>query len=313
MQFNVEPIDATLGARVTGVDLATLDDATFDALYQVFLEYGVLVFPEQHLSDEAQDAFARRFGEIERTSPGQKGAIMRISNEKPEGGVFEQDEYRYKVLRGNEGWHTDSTYMPLASKVAMLSALVVPSKGGETGFADMRAAWDEMDSALQERLEGMSAHHSLYYSQSKIGYKFETDNQYGFHDKGAPLRPVVKVHPETGRKSLYTGRHAYGIPGLSEEESEKLLRETLDEACQPPRLYTHEWEVGDVVVWDNRCVMHRACPYDTSEARTLRGSRIAGDPESELAPTFADDRAEAFNPSDSNVTKMMDEVDASRG
>lgn len=312
MQFNVKAIDATLGARVTGVDLATMDDATFDALYEVFLEYGVLVFPEQHLSDEAQDKFARRFGEIERTSPGQKGAIMRITNESPEGGVFAEDEYRYKVLRGNEGWHTDSTYMPLASKVAMLAAIVVPSKGGETGFADMRAAWDEMDPSLQARLEGLSAHHSLYYSQSRLGYKFDTDQQYGFHDKGAPLRPIVKVHPETGRKSLYTGRHAYGIPGLSAEESETLLQETLEQACQPPRIYLHQWAVGDIVVWDNRCVMHRACPYDTSEVRSLRGSRIAGDPESELAPTFADERANAFNPSTTNITRGMEEVDANR-
>ena len=310
MQFKVEPIDATLGARVTDVDLSALDDATFGALYEAFLKYGILVFPGQHLSDEAQDRFARRFGEIERTSPGQTSAIMRITNENPDGGVFEEDEYRYKVLRGNEGWHTDSTYMPLASKVAMLAALVVPSKGGETGFADMRAAWDAMDPALQTKLAGLSAHHSLYYSQSKLGYQFETDNQYGFHDKGAPLRPVVKVHPETGRKSLYTGRPAYGIPGLSEEESETLLRETLEQACQPPRVYAHTWEVGDIVVWDNRCVMHRACPYDTREVRSLRGSRIAGDPESEQAPTFADERAKAFSPSASNVTKAMEEADA---
>ena len=261
MQFKVEPIDATLGARVTDVDLSALDDATFGALYEAFLKYGILVFPGQHLSDEAQDRFARRFGEIERTSPGQTSAIM-------------------------------------------------PSKGGETGFADMRAAWDAMDPALQTKLEGLSAHHSLYYSQSKLGYQFETDNQYGFHDKGAPLRPVVKVHPETGRKSLYTGRHAYGIPGLSEEESETLLRETLEQACQPPRVYAHTWEVGDIVVWDNRCVMHRACPYDTREVRSLRGSRIAGDPESEQAPTFADERAKAFSPSASNVTKAMEEADA---
>ena len=312
MPFDVEPIDATLGARVTGVDLGNLDDATFDALYEVFLEYGVLVFPAQHLTDDAQDRFARRFGEIERTSPGQKGAIMRITNERPEGGVFAEDEYRYKVLRGNEGWHTDSTYMPLASKVAMLSAIAVPTKGGETGFADMRAGWDAMDPALQDKLEGLSAHHSLYYSQSRIGYKFETDQQYGFHDKGAPLRPVVKVHPETGRKSLYTGRHAYGIPGLSEEDSETLLQETLEQACQPPRTYHHQWEVGDVVVWDNRCVMHRACPYDTREVRSLRGSRIAGDLESEFAPTFADTRANAFNPTTSNVTLGMKEADAQR-
>ncbi|MCH9675924.1 MAG: TauD/TfdA family dioxygenase, partial [Gammaproteobacteria bacterium] len=240
----------------------------------------------------------------------QTGGTMPISNHKPDGTVLAEDEYRFKVLRGNEGWHTDSTYMPLASKVAMLAALVVPPEGGETGFADMRAAWDAMDPSLQQRLEGLSAYHSLYYSQEQAGFKFKTDNEYGLHDKGAPLRPIVKTHPETGRKSLYTGRHAYGIPGMSAEASEQLLSETLEEACQPPRTYTHRWEVGDVVVWDNRCVMHRACPYDTRQPRVLRGSRIAGDPESELAPTHRDERADGFDPSNSNITKVMVERDA---
>ncbi|MBT6276574.1 MAG: TauD/TfdA family dioxygenase [Chromatiales bacterium] len=313
MNFNVEPIDATLGACVTGLDLSALDDTVFEALYQTFLEHGVLVFPAQHLSDDAQEQFARRFGDIERTSPNQTRGVSQISNQKPDGSVLSKDEFRYKVLRGNEGWHTDSTYMPLASKVAMLSALVVPPEGGETGFADMRAAWDALDPATQEQLEGMSAHHSLYYSQAQAAYTFNTDNQYGLHDKGAPLRPMVKTHPETGRKSLYTGRHAYGIPGLSAEESERLLSETLENACQAPRTYVHKWQVGDLVVWDNRCVMHRACPYDTRKARVLRGSRIAGDPASELAPTSADERANAFHPSTSNVTKVMDEIDAQDG
>jgi alpha-ketoglutarate-dependent taurine dioxygenase len=306
----VAPIDATLGARVTGVDLANLDDAAFAAIYKEFLEYGVLIFPDQNLSDEAQAQFALRFGEIERVSPQQKGATMQVSNQKPDGTVLGEDEFRYKVLRGNEGWHTDSTYMPLASKVAMLAALVVPPEGGETAFADMRAGWAALDESTRQQLEGLSAYHSYYYSQAQAGFKLKTDNAYGLHDKGAPLRPIVKVHPETGRKSLYTGRHAYGIPGLSAEASEQLLQDSLTHACQAPRTYTHQWAVGDVVVWDNRCVMHRACPYDTRQARVLRGSRIAGDHASELAPTFADEHAEAFEPSESNVTKVMTEMDA---
>ena len=179
---------------------------------------------------------------------------------------------------------------------------MVPQEGGETEFADMRAAWDNLPAQMQAKLEPLSAYHSLYYSQSKAGYTHTTDNLYGFHDKGAPLRPVVKVHPETGRKSLYTGRHAYGIPGLDEAESEQLLRETLDAACQPPRTYRHTWSPGDIVVWDNRCLKHRACPYDTTQPRVLRGTRIAGDPESELAPTFADERAEGFRPTTSNAS-----------
>ena len=207
-------------------------------------------------------------------------------------------------MRGNEGWHTDSTYMPLAAKAAMLMALVVPPEGGETEFADMRAAYDALSPQMQEKLEGLSAHHSLYHSQSKAGYLHKTDHLYGFHDKGAPLRPVIKTHPETGRKSIYTGRHAYGIVGMAPEESEALLDALLEDACQPPRTYRHSWQVGDLVVWDNRCLMHRARPYDTNHPRVLRASRIAGEPETELAPTYPDPRAEAFHPTTSNESAL---------
>jgi alpha-ketoglutarate-dependent taurine dioxygenase len=160
----------------------------------------------------------------------------------------------------------------------------------------MRAAWDELDEETQARLEELSAYHSLYYSQEQAGYHHKTDNMYGFHDKGTPLRPIVKTHPDTGRKSIYTGRHAYGIPGMNAEESEVLLKELLENACRPPRTYRHVWQLGDLVVWDNRCLMHRARPYDTSCARVLRGTRISGEPETELAPTFADKRADGFQP-----------------
>ena len=304
MNMTVTPIDASLGAVVTDIKLKDLDDATWADLYAMFLKHGVLVFPEQHLDDAQQDAFARRFGDIEQLNPKQQGAVVRISNTKEDGSVAEPNEYQFKVLRGNEGWHTDSTYMPLASKAAMLAAITVPAEGGETEFADMRAAWDELDAGTQEKLEGMEAYHSLYYSQERAGYQFGTDNIYGFHDKGAPLRPVVKIHPETGRKSLYTGRHAYNIVGMDPRASEELLDGLMEDACQAPRTYKHAWEVGDLVVWDNRCVMHRARPYDTTQARVLRGSRIAGDAASELAPTFADERAADFKPTNSNRSSL---------
>lgn len=302
--MNVQPLDATLGAIVTGVGLADLDEPTWFEIYAAFLQFGVLVFPGQHLSEDAQAAFARRFGAIEQLSPKQKGANIAISNKKPDGSLARPDEYHYQILRGNEGWHTDSTYMPLASKAAMLTALELPPAGGETEFADMRAAWDALDAETQAHLEGLSAFHSLYYSQAQAGFVHGTDNLYGLHDKGAPLRPVVKVHPETGRKSIYTGRHAYGIVGMSAEASETLLNKLMDDACRPPRVYTHHWQVGDTVVWDNRCVMHRARPYDASQARVLRGTRISGEPETELAPTFPDERADAFNPTTSNVSSL---------
>ena len=304
MAMSIEPIDATLGAVITGVDLARLDDDTWAEIHAAFLDFGVLVFPQQHLDDAGQASFARRFGETERLSPKQKGANIKISNQKPDGSVAQPDDYQYQILKGNEGWHTDSTYMPLASKVAMLSAEVLPPEGGETEFADMRAAWDALDEETQARLEGLSAYHSLYYSQAKAGFEHQTDNLYGLHDKGAPLRSIVKIHPETGRKSIYTGRHAHDIPGLSQSESEALLTELLEQACRPPRVYKHKWQVGDTVVWDNRCLLHRACPYDPQHPRVLRGTRISGDPDTELAPTFADPRADAFMPSASNTSPL---------
>ena len=304
MTLTVRPLDATLGAIVTGVDLARLDDRSWRDVHAAFLEYGVLVFPDQNLSDAEQGDFALRFGQLEKLHPKQPGPTLMISNRKGNGSLAQLEDAQYQVLKGNEGWHTDSTYMPLASKAAMLYALVLPPQGGETEFADMRAAWDALDPATQQKLEGLSAYHSLYYSQSRLGYRHATDNLYGFHDKGAPLRPIVKTHPETGRKSIYTGRHAYGVPGMSAAESERLLDDLLDFACRPPRTYLHRWTLGDLVVWDNRCLMHRARPYDANHPRVLRGCRISGEPATELAPTFTDDRAAGFKPSTSNVSSL---------
>ena len=300
--MTVKPTGATCGAIVTDLDLAHLDDASWRELYATFLQYGVLVFPGQHLSEEAQESFARRFGPAEKLSPRQDGHTLIFSNTKPDGTLAQPHEVQYQILKGNEGWHTDSTYMPLASKASMLAALVIPPEGGETEFADMRAAWDALDQSTQRKLEQLSAYHSLYYSQEQAGFQHTTDNMYGFHDKGAPLRPVVKTHPETGRKSLYTGRHAYGIPGMDRAESDALLRDLLANACQPPRTYLHTWTVGDIVVWDNRCMMHRARPYDLNAPRVLRASRISGAEVSELAPTFVDERASAYRPSTSNLS-----------
>ena len=304
MSFQVTAHTDAPGARVTNIDLANLDDSTWQALYEVFLQYGVLVFPGQFLDDQGQGRFAARFGETEKLAPRQKGPNVQISNKRGDGTLAQPDDQQYQILKGNEGWHTDSTYMPLASKVAMLSALEIPPERGETEFADMRAAYDALSPQMQDKLDGLQAYHSLYYSQERAGYQHQTDNIYGLHDKGAPLREVIKVHPETGRKSIYTGRHAYGIPSLTDIESETLLDQLMADACQPPRVYTHRWQVGDTVVWDNRCMMHRARPYDKTQARVLRGTRISGDPMSELAQTFADERADNFVPSTSNQSNL---------
>jgi alpha-ketoglutarate-dependent taurine dioxygenase len=296
----VAPIDATLGAVVTGLALARMDPATWKTVESAFHAHAVLVFPGQNLTEAEQVAFANRFGDIELLAADPEQKVVAISNQKPDGSVMTADEHRFKSLRGNEGWHTDSSYMPLAAKASVLSAQVVPTAGGETEWADMRAAYDALDEAMRRRIAGLSAHHSLYHSQARIGHVVQTGGGYGFHAKGAPLRPLVKVHPVTGRSALYIGRHAYGIPDLDPAESEKLLSDLVDFACRPPRTYAHRWQPGDVVIWDNRCVLHRARPYDYREVRVMRHTRVAGDPATELAPTRRDDRASAYEPSTSN-------------
>ena len=179
--------------------------------------------------------------------------------------------------------------MPVQAKGAVFTAEIVPEGGAPTGWADMRAAYDALDASEQRRLAGLSAYHSLYYSQGRAGYlPSERDErggyvQYGYHDKEPSLRPLVKVHPDTGRANLLIGRHAYGIVGMEPGESERLLDELNDWACQDRRVYFHRWEVGDAVVWDNRRLMHRATPFDLTQPRRMWHTRIAGDPETELA------------------------------
>ena len=272
-QITIEPLPATLGARVTGLRLADLDDATWAVVEDAFHTYALLIFPGQHLSDDEQRAFAGRFGPLE---PGLD--LARISNVTPEGEIRPPDGEIMHMVRGNEGWHTDSSYMPRAAKASMLTALVVPSAGGETEWADMRAAYDALDDDGRTRVEQLSAHHSIKWSQARAGFTGGSQFGYGYDVDEPPLRPLVKVHPVTGRRSLFIGRHAHAIPGLDPDESLRLLDDLLDAACQPPRVHRHRWEPGDLAVWDNRCVLHRARPWDYGEARVVRHSRISGGP-----------------------------------
>ncbi len=280
--FEIEPLDATFGAVVTGVELRSIDEPAFEALHETWLEYALLIFPGQFLSIAEQNAFARRFGPLEFEA-------VAFSNVDSEGRILDDPGHDVvKSLRGNEGWHHDSTYMPLQAKGSVFTAEVVPSRGGATGWADMRAAYEALDSATRKRLGGLQAYHSLYYSQGRSGY-MPTKNSgggydmYGFHDLEPSLRPLVKVHPETGRPNLLIGRHAYGIVGMDDDESEAFLDGLNDEACRPPRIHHHHWTVGDAALWDNRRLMHRGTPFDMTEPRRMWHTRIAGDPASELA------------------------------
>ena len=215
-----------------------------------------------------------------------------ISNVRNDGSIRDaNDDDIVKSLRGNMEWHHDSTYMPIQAKGAVFTAHKVPSKGGETGWADMRAAYDGLSRSMKEKINDLSAYHSYEWSQKeRFGHKdpkVSEFNSYGFDIDPKPLRPLVKTHNETGQKCLTIGRHINKIPGMSDQEAQNLARELEEFACSNEYwVYHHSWEVGDAVIWDNRCLMHQACMWDLSEGRIMYHSRIEGDPISEAASNY---------------------------
>jgi alpha-ketoglutarate-dependent taurine dioxygenase len=277
------------GATLTGVSLRDLSDAQFATLHEAFLSYGFLVFPGQFLTDAENIAFGKRFGELE-------FGAMPLSNQERRadgtwGEIFEVNSRRMRSAIGNEGWHTDSTYKPLSSKCAMLSAVVVPDEGGQTEFADMRAAYAALDDATKDRIEPLAAYHSIVFSQANDLGDFPTLQDGANYHGEAYLRPLVKRHPETGVKNLFVARHAFAIPGLDRQQSRSLIKHLVEFAVsEPTRVYQHQWQAGETVLWDNRALLHRAMSYDYSKPRVLLGTRIAGDPASELA-YYPDDSA----------------------
>lgn len=283
--MRVEPLDRSFGAKVYDLTLADLDQVEASEIYELWLKYALLIFPAQNLSNEQQIKFAKNFGALEFD-------LSPISNVRNDGSIRDaNDDDIVKSLRGNMEWHHDSTYMPIQAKGAVFTAHKVPSKGGETGWADMRAAYDGLSQSMKEKINDLSAYHSYEWSQKeRFGHKdpkVSEFNSYGFDIDPKPLRPLVKTHNETGQKCLTIGRHINKIPGMSDQEAQNLARELEEFACSNEDwVYHHSWEVGDAVIWDNRCLMHQACMWDLSEGRIMYHSRIEGDPISEAASNY---------------------------
>lgn len=295
--ITVTPLEGkTFGATVTDVELRNLSAAAFEEIHKVFLQFGLLVFPGQHLNEEESAAFGRLWGELE--FGGQAMANQRKHKDGTYGEIYDVDTQLMRTNLGNEAWHTDSTYKPLSSKCAMLSAVIIPEEGGGTEFADSRAAYAALDAATKDRIAYLSAYHSTNFSQANDLGDFPSSNGEGvygtvYHGE-AYLRPLVKIHPETGIPNIFVGRHAFAVPGLSRDESRALIKSLVDFiVADEARVYHQDWTPGDTVFWDNRFVLHRACEYDYSKPRYLIGTRVAGDPSSELAYWPDDPRAEA--------------------
>jgi alpha-ketoglutarate-dependent taurine dioxygenase len=284
--FKLEALDASFGAVVTGLDVERLGEEDWAALYLAWLRHALLVFPGLHLTPDQQLAFAERFGPLEGSFNPLEDGRFPITNIKPDGTLLDAggDTARADMLRGNYDWHSDKTYWPLHSKGALFVAEVVPQAGGETGFADMRAAYDSLDPSERARLDGLTVHHSIRHAQTRRGYAVIEDEGFAPEVWPGPLRPLVKIHPETGRKSLLIGRHCHSVSGMGEAESERFLDDLLEAACQPPRVYFHAWKPGDAVLWDNRCLLHCVKPWDIAvHPRRMWHTPIVGDPATEMA------------------------------
>ena len=274
MQMVVTPSTATLGAAVHGIELRALDDASWSAIERAFHEHAVLVFPEQFLDDAEQSAFGRRFGRFER-GMGFLGTatVWPISNVQADGLLADPGGPLAAVLAGNQEWHTDSSYHEVGAKVSLLSARVTSSAGGETEWADMRAAYDALDHDDRALIADRDAAHSIVYSQRKLGAGADFWTDADKASMRAVRHPLVVEHPATKRRALYVGRHAHAVSGLDDDASSALVDRLNAFACQAPRVFTHRWEPGDLAVWDNRCVLHRGRPWPMDEPRV----RIAGD------------------------------------
>ncbi|MGN6115912.1 MAG: TauD/TfdA dioxygenase family protein [Nitrobacter sp.] len=284
MAPNVRKLHPHFVGEVSGIDLRkalTPDEArTIESWMD---EYAVLVFHGQDISDEQQLSFAGNFGERENRKGGNvtrkeeyrlDSGLADVSNLGKDGKPLARDHRTHLFNLGNCLWHSDSSFRPIPAKFSLLSARVVNPKGGNTEFADMRAAYDALDAETKAEIADMICEHSLMYSRGALGMSdFSNEEKAMFKPV---LQRLVRTHPVHGRKSLYLSSHAGAIHGMSVPEARLLLRDLTEHATQPEFVYVHKWTVHDLVMWDNRQTVHRVRRYDQSQPRDMRRATVAG-------------------------------------
>jgi alpha-ketoglutarate-dependent 2,4-dichlorophenoxyacetate dioxygenase len=265
------------GGIVTGVDLRQpLRPEDRARIEQAIDQYAVLVFRNQDITNQQQIAFTREFGELEPfyNVPGDNVQLGRVpadindvSNLDRDGKPLPRDDRQRLFQLGNLLWHSDSSYKPVPAKFSFLLARAIPDHGGDTQFADMRAAWDSLDPDTKALVRDMLCEHSRLYSRGELGFRFTEDEERKF----APVQQrLVRRHPSTGRLSLYLSSHGGAITGWPLPEARALLRELTEHATQRERVYTHKWQRYDLVMWDNRVTMHRGRRYPADQPRDMR-------------------------------------------
>jgi taurine dioxygenase len=274
--MTIVPSGAALGADVRGVDLRALEEDAFAAIHRAWLDHQVLLIRGQHLGDDDLIAFSRRFGELDHAPIQENG--RRFVDGHPEiyvvSNVVEHGVAIGSLGSGEAVWHTDMSYLPDPPRASVLYALEVPASGGDTGFCTMYGAWDTLPPALQRRIEGLRVKHDGTYNSGGYVRAGVTPSDDPRTSPGT-LHPLVCTHPETGRRGLYLGRrrNAY-VEGLSLDESDALLDEIWVFATNATLTWSHHWAVGDLVLWDNRCTMHRRDAFDAGARRVMHRTQI---------------------------------------
>ena len=289
MSLTLKPLHPVFAAEASGIDLtAPITTAAARAINAAMNEHAVLVFRGQPLTQSQQIAFATSFGPLDiglkrvfkRPERLDDERLIDISNVDAAGQVTKRDSPKNLSNFANQLWHSDSSFMMPRAAYSMLHAVVTPSWGGNTEFADLRAAWDTLDERTKRDVEGLTAEHYALHTRLLLGDEAYTDDQ---KKAIAPaLWPLVDVHPGSKRKLLFVGVHARQIVGWPTAESRMFLADLLEHATQRERVYVHEWQPGDLVIWDNRATLHRGRRYDLSQRRELRRTTINATPDAML-------------------------------
>lgn len=269
MAISIYPVTPDFAAEIGDVDLAQpVPDEDMDAIKNAFWTFGVLIFPEQRLTQDQHLEFARRFGPLETSIAAYRSDtplrlrndIADVSNLDHRNEVWDGESRLRMFQLGNRLWHTDSSFRDLPAKASLLYCRSIAPIGGHTEFADERAAYDALSPEVRKSLEGLVAEHSIFHSRARLGFtNFSAEERAAMPPAHQAL---VRTVPETGRKSLYLASHAGRILGMGDEEGARLLAELTEHATRRQFVYTHRWRPFDLVMWDNRCTMHRGTDFD---------------------------------------------------
>ena len=276
--MEIVPLGPGFAAELRGVTLTDIaaDEAAYNATRAAFEEHSVIVFRGQEVTDETQLAFSRRFGPLEVTKVGSLGTgtnLVILSTIDEHGKVVPADHRLALRNKANQLWHTDSTFKRVPALASILSARIIPARGGETEYVSTRLAWERLDDASRKRLGNSFAWHDYAHSRGQIAPDLASA------EERAALPPqcwrMVWTNPVNGRSALYLASHAYAIEGMEQAAAQKLLAELMDAATAPGLSYVHRWCKGDVVMWDNRATMHRGRPWPAHEARLMVRTTIS--------------------------------------